>query len=68
MACRQRTPRGRAAGESAAGPELPSPGRCCKLDELEPTRQNKRGVRISRYTDIKYLMFGLVWPVNISIK
>lgn len=40
-ACQQRTPRGQAAGESAAGPEPPSPGRCCKLDELEPTRWNK---------------------------
>lgn len=38
-------PRGRAAGESAPGPEPPSLDKCCKLDELEPTGESKRKTR-----------------------
>lgn len=34
-------PRERASGESAAGPEPPSPDRCCKLDELVPKKSEE---------------------------
>ena len=44
--------RGQAAGGSAAGPEPPSLDRCCKLDELEPTRENERETRHLLYYDI----------------
>lgn len=43
-------PRERASGESAAGPEPPSPDRCCKLDELVPKKsEEEEKIKFARY-------------------
>lgn len=51
--CRQQMLQGLAVGGSAAGPELPSLDKCCKLDGLEPGGEKKNKILVSLHFSFK---------------
>lgn len=54
--CRQQMLRGLAVGGSAAGPELPSLDKCCKLDGLEPGGEKNNKILVSLHFSFKLLL------------